>query len=50
MQESHFNMCSMWTGPVHVSMNYLALRSLKHYSNVGGPYSSIASKLYSELR
>ncbi|KRX98514.1 putative mannosyl-oligosaccharide glucosidase [Trichinella pseudospiralis] len=39
-----------WRGSIWINMNYLAVASLYHYSNVDGPYREIAYKLYSDLR
>jgi mannosyl-oligosaccharide glucosidase len=46
----HFKDDNIWSGPVHLSINYLALRSLKYYSAANGPYSLIATNLYTKLR
>jgi len=39
-----------WRGAIWINMNYLAIRSLHHYSQVTGPHQSTAAKLYTELR
>lgn len=39
-----------WRGPIWINMNFLIVRALKHYSNVLGPYSKDAEKIYHELR
>jgi mannosyl-oligosaccharide glucosidase len=39
-----------WRGAIWININYLALKSLKHYSIIDGPYKEKAAKTYSELR
>ncbi|KAI5705959.1 hypothetical protein M8J75_003508 [Diaphorina citri] len=39
-----------WRGPIWVNINYLVVRSLKYYSDLGGPYSDLAGEIYRELR
>ncbi|XP_074600766.1 mannosyl-oligosaccharide glucosidase [Brevipalpus obovatus] len=39
-----------WRGPIWVPMNFLILRSLKHYSSVSGPYQERARTLHDKLR
>ena len=39
-----------WRGAIWINMNYLAVRALHHYSNIDGPYRSVASERYTELR
>ena len=39
-----------WRGAIWININYLALKSLKHYSTIDGPYKEKAGKIYSELR
>lgn len=33
-----------------MNINYLALKALKHYSNLQGPHQQAAAKLFSDLR
>lgn len=39
-----------WRGQIWININYLALKSLRHYSQVAGPYAELAREIYSELR
>ncbi|GBP52699.1 Mannosyl-oligosaccharide glucosidase [Eumeta japonica] len=39
-----------WRGQVWISINYLALGALRHYSKVMGPYASRAANLHKRLR
>ncbi len=39
-----------WRGAIWMNINYLALKALKHYSTVDGPYKSKASEIYTDLR
>jgi len=39
-----------WRGPVWININFLALKSLHHYSNVPGPSKNIAKSIYDKLR
>ncbi|XP_054712390.1 mannosyl-oligosaccharide glucosidase-like [Uloborus diversus] len=39
-----------WRGNIWINMNYLAVRALKHYSEVEGPEKENAKILYEELR
>ncbi len=39
-----------WRSPIWVNVNYLALKSLKHYSSIDGPHKEKAQKIYGELR
>ncbi len=39
-----------WRGAIWININYLALKSLKHYSTVDGPYKAKASDIYKDLR
>lgn len=39
-----------WRSPIWININYLALKSLKYYSQQDGPYKQKADKIYQELR
>ena len=39
-----------WRGAIWININYLALKSLKHYSTVDGPYKEKAAIVYKDLR
>nr|CAI5858270.1 unnamed protein product [Callosobruchus analis] len=39
-----------WRGQVWININFLAVRALKHYSEIEGPYRKLAESLYKELR
>ncbi|XP_053258221.1 mannosyl-oligosaccharide glucosidase isoform X1 [Podarcis raffonei] len=39
-----------WRGPVWVNINFLAVRALKHYGRLEGPFRDQAAALYRELR
>ncbi len=39
-----------WRGPIWFNINFLALRSLHHYSQAESPYAAQARKLHSQLR
>ncbi len=39
-----------WRGAVWVNINYLALKALKFYASVEGPYRGKAGQIYAELR
>ncbi|XP_054262025.1 mannosyl-oligosaccharide glucosidase [Macrosteles quadrilineatus] len=39
-----------WRGPIWINMNYLALKSLNHYTQEKGPHSDLAKTLYDSLR
>lgn len=39
-----------WRGPIWFNVNYLALRSLHHYSLLGGPHAETAAQLCKDLR
>lgn len=39
-----------WRSPIWININYLALKSLKHYSSIEGPSRDKAAKIYTELR
>ncbi len=39
-----------WRSAIWININYLALKSLKHYSSVPGPHQERAGKIYAELR
>ena len=39
-----------WRGQIWININFLAVRALKHYSSLPGPYSQLAAELYSNLR
>ncbi|XP_063720487.1 mannosyl-oligosaccharide glucosidase-like [Symsagittifera roscoffensis] len=39
-----------WRGQIWVNMNYMLLRALHHYSQMGGPHAHTAKQIYSELR
>lgn len=39
-----------WRGQIWININYLTLKSLHHYKNLPGPYSSQAKQIYTELR
>ncbi|KAJ1212034.1 hypothetical protein NDU88_007378 [Pleurodeles waltl] len=39
-----------WRGPIWININYLAVRALRHYAGVDGPYREQAANLYQELR
>ncbi|CAH1641997.1 unnamed protein product [Spodoptera littoralis] len=39
-----------WRGQIWVPINYLALSSLKHYANAGGPHAARAAELNGRLR
>jgi len=39
-----------WRGQIWINMNFLAVRALKHYSEIDGPYAGLAKELYDELR
>ncbi|XP_060103428.1 mannosyl-oligosaccharide glucosidase [Heteronotia binoei] len=39
-----------WRGPIWININYLAVRALRHYSHLEGPFRAEAASLYRELR
>jgi mannosyl-oligosaccharide glucosidase len=39
-----------WRSAIWINVNYLALKSLKHYASVAGPHQERAGKIYAELR
>ncbi len=39
-----------WRGAVWINMNYLAVRALKHYAGLPGPYQQRAGELHAALR
>lgn len=39
-----------WRGQIWINMNFLATRALFYYSNIDGPYKSLAKRIYKELR
>jgi mannosyl-oligosaccharide glucosidase len=39
-----------WRGAIWINMNYLALKALKHYSIVEGPFKEKAAAIHNELR
>ncbi|CAG2168886.1 unnamed protein product [Oppiella nova] len=39
-----------WRGPIWININYLMLRSLRHYADIPGPNQSKAALIYKELR
>ncbi len=39
-----------WRGAIWVNINYMALKALKSYASVNGPYQGKAAQIYAELR
>jgi mannosyl-oligosaccharide glucosidase len=39
-----------WRSAIWININYLALKSLKHYSTQDGPYKEKAGQIYTDLR
>jgi mannosyl-oligosaccharide glucosidase len=39
-----------WRGPIWMNINFLILRSLKHYSQLEGPYKEHAKSIHDRLR
>lgn len=39
-----------WRGQIWVNVNFLAVRALYNYAKMEGPYQSLASEIYGELR
>jgi len=39
-----------WRGPIWININFLAIRSLHHYSKVEGPHQALAREVYTVLR
>ena len=39
-----------WRGAIWINLNFLAVRSLHHYSQIEGPYQKLCSQLYEDLR
>jgi len=39
-----------WRGPIWININFLAIRSLHHYSQMEGPHKELASRVYTDLR
>ena len=39
-----------WRGPIWINLNYLAVKALKHYSTIEGPYKEHAAKVHEKLR
>ncbi|XP_075222414.1 mannosyl-oligosaccharide glucosidase isoform X2 [Lycorma delicatula] len=39
-----------WRGPIWINMNFMAVRSLLHYSKIPGPYSSLSAEIYEKLK
>lgn len=39
-----------WRGQIWININYLALKSLRYYSQADGPYAEFAREIYTELR
>lgn len=39
-----------WRSAIWININYLALKSLKHYSTVEGPSKQKANQIYNDLR
>lgn len=39
-----------WRGQIWININYLALKSLHHYSRIDGPFADQAKAIYHELR
>ncbi|XP_055914776.1 uncharacterized protein LOC129948002 [Eupeodes corollae] len=39
-----------WRGPIWININYLALKALRHYGRIEGPYAADARTIYNELR
>merc|ERR1719312_1963534 len=39
-----------WRGPIWININFLAVRSLHHYSQVAGPHQQLAGEVYRDLR
>jgi len=39
-----------WRGPIWININFLAIRSLHHYSKVEGPHQNLAREVYTLLR
>lgn len=39
-----------WRGQIWINMNYLALKSLRYYSQIAGPHAALAKEIYLELR
>nr|CAB3263899.1 mannosyl-oligosaccharide glucosidase-like [Phallusia mammillata] len=39
-----------WRGQIWININFLAVRALKHYSTVDGPFAGQAQELYKALR
>jgi len=39
-----------WRGPIWININFLAIRSLYHYSQVEGPHQNLAGQVYTRLR
>lgn len=39
-----------WRGQIWVNVNFLAARSLHHYSKIEGPYRELSGKIYKQLR
>lgn len=39
-----------WRNAIWINMNYLAVASLHHYSQIAGPYRDLAYEIYGQLR
>ena len=39
-----------WRGAIWINLNFLAVRSLHHYSQIEGPYQKLCAQLYEDLR
>ena len=39
-----------WRGNIWININHLTLSALHHYSEIEGPYQSLAQSIYSDLR
>ena len=39
-----------WRGPIWININFLAIRSLHHYSKEEGPHQNLAREVYTLLR
>ncbi|XP_061397950.1 mannosyl-oligosaccharide glucosidase [Musca vetustissima] len=39
-----------WRGPIWININYLAVKALRYYGMLEGPYAALARDIYAELR
>ena len=50
MREREAGQTDLFSGPIWINLNYLAIRALHHYKTVEGPHQKKAAEVYKLLR